>query len=69
MLSISLACAYLGWRYRKIVQTLFPYWGMRVFLFFSSLCVGVGGGWVREGAVYVECLVFLLHDIVMLWDL
>lgn len=32
MLSISLACAYLGWRYRKIVQTLFPYWGMRVSL-------------------------------------
>lgn len=60
MLSISLACAYLGWRYRKIVQTLFPYRGMRVFSFFSFLvCVW---GWVGEGVVYVECLVFLLHD-------
>lgn len=58
MLSISLACAYLGWRYRKIVQTLFPYRGMRGFfpsLFFFFFSVGGGG-------VYVECLVFLLHE-------
>lgn len=54
MLSISLACAYLGWRYRKIVQTSFPYWGVKVFLFFR-----VGGG----GVVYVECLVFLIHTV------
>ena len=43
----------------KIVQTLFPYWGMRVFSFFFFLvCVGGWGG----GMVYVECLVFLLHE-------
>ena len=48
----------------KIVQTLFPYWGMRVFSFsfsfFFLVCVcGWVGGW---GMVYVECLVFLLHE-------
>lgn len=57
MLSISLACAYLGWRCgnKKIVQTI-SLLGNEGFSFFS-LCEGGG-----EGMVYVECLNFLLHD-------
>ena len=60
MLSISLACAYLGWRYRKNSANIISLLGNEgfFFFFFFLVCVGGWGG----GMVYVECLVFLLHE-------